>query len=393
MSHEILSMAKAMEPQLIQDRRYLHQNPELSFEEKNTMRYICQRLDKLGITYQSGIAGTGVLAEIRGKGEGKCLLIRADMDALPLLEKSDAPYCSTKPGVMHACGHDVHTAVLLSTCEFINKLRDRFFGTVKFAFQPGEETTGGAKPMIDAGVLENPKVDACIALHVDTDLLSGSIRIKSGPAYASPDDFYITVKGKGGHGAEPQNAIDPILIASQIVTQLQSIVSRNIDPFASAVITIGSIHAGDATNVIPDTAKLAGTARSLDNATRTFLEKKIETVVQTVCASFGAEYEYEFQKLFPPLINNECISELIAESAVRCLGEENCIKGGMPTMAGEDFAYFSQEVPSALFKLGCRNEAKGITAPIHNSLFDVDEEAMRYGLAIFADFALHFLKN
>lgn len=393
MSHEILSMAKAMEPQLIQDRRYLHQNPELSFEEKNTMRYICKRLDKLGISYQSGIAVTGVLAEVRGKDQGKCLLIRADMDALPLEEKSETSYCSTKPGVMHACGHDVHMAILLSACELINKLRDRFSGTVKFVFQPGEETTGGAKPMIDAGILENPKVDTCIALHVDTDLPSGSIRIKSGSAYASPDDFYITVKGKGGHGAEPQNAIDPILIAAQIVTQLQSIVSRNIDPFASAVITIGSIHAGNATNVIPDTAKLAGTARSLDNATRTFLEKKIETIVQTVCASFGAEYEYEFQKLFPPLINNECISELIAESAVRCLGEENCIKGGLPTMAGEDFAYFSQEVPSALFKLGCRNEAKGITAPIHNSLFDVDEEAMKYGLAIFADFALHFLKN
>ena len=392
MSHEILSMAKAMEPQLIQDRRYLHQNPELSFEEKNTMRYICQRLDKLGISYQSGIAGTGVLAEIRGKGEGKCLLIRADMDALPLLEKSDAPYCSKKPGVMHACGHDVHTAVLLSACELINKLRDRFSGTVKLAFQPGEETTGGAKPMIDAGILDNPKVDACIALHVDTDLPSGRIRIKSGSAYASPDDFYITVKGKGGHGAEPQNAIDPILIAAQIITQLQSIVSRNIDPFASAVVTVGSVHAGDATNVIPDTAKLAGTARSLDNATRALLEQKIETVVQTVCASFGAEYEYEFQKLFPPLINHEIISELIAESAVRCLGEENCIKGGLPTMAGEDFAYFSQDVPSALFKLGCRNETKRITATIHNSLFDVDEEAMKYGLAIFVDFALHFLK-
>ena len=382
-----------MEPQLIADRRYFHENPELSFCEYKTMDYICKRLDSLGISYQSGIAGTGILAEVKGCKDGKCLLIRADMDALPITEKTNVSYASKNDGVMHACGHDVHTAILLSTCELLYQLRDEFCGTIKFAFQPGEETTGGAKPMIDAGILENPKVDACIALHVDSDLLTGTIRIKPGPAYASPDDFYITIKGKGGHGAEPHNAIDPIIIAAEIITQLQCIVSRNTNPFSSAVVTVGSVHAGDATNVIPDIAELSGTARSLDTKTREMLEKNIEAIVKSVCDAHKAEYKYHFDKLFPPLENDLDISNLIAKSANRCIGEENCLVGGLPTMAGEDFAYFSQAVPSALFKLGCRNEEEGITAPIHNSLFNVDEACMAYGVAIFSDFALHFLKD
>ena len=393
MANDLLAMAKSMEPQLITDRRYFHENPELSFCEHKTMEYICNRLRSLGITFQDGIAGTGVLAEVKGAKEGKCLLIRADMDALPITEKNEVSYGSKNDGVMHACGHDVHTAILLSTCELLFQLRHNFSGTVKFAFQPGEETTGGAKPMIDAGILENPKVDACIALHVDPDLPTGSIRIKPGPAYASPDDFYITVKGKGGHAAEPHHAIDPIVIAAEIITQLQGIVERNNDAFPSAVVTVGSVHAGEATNVIPDIAELTGTARSLDNKTRAMLEEKIEAVVKTVCDVHGAEYKYYFDKLFPPLENNEMVSDLIAKSASRCIGEDNCIVGGLPTMAGEDFSYFSQAVPSALFKLGCRNEEKGITAPIHNSYFNIDEASMAYGVAIFSDFALHFLEG
>ena len=289
---------------------------------------------------------------------------------------------------MHACGHDAHTAVLLNTCELLYRLRDSFSGTIKFAFQPGEETDGGAKPMIDAGILENPKVDACIALHVDSDIPAGGIRIKKGPLYASPDNFYITVKGKGGHAAEPQHAIDPILISAEIISQLQAITKQE----KNAVVTVATIHGGDATNVIPDMVSLSGTARSLDCDTRAFLEENIEGVVRSVCDAFGADYEYEFEKLFPPLVNDETVANLIAESAIQCFGEEACIKGGVPTMAGEDFAYFSLERPSALFKLGCRNEEKNIIAPIHNSLFDIDESALLCGLSVFTSCALRFLQ-
>lgn len=380
-----------LEKQLITDRRYIHQHPELSFCETNTMQYVCDRLDAMGIPYRKGIAGTGVLAEIRGKNLGKCLLIRADMDALALEEKRDTQYTSQNRGVMHACGHDAHTAIALSTCGLLYEMRDRFSGTVKVAFQPGEETTGGAEPMIQEGILENPKVDACIALHMDSDLETGTMRVKSGPMYASPDDFSIVIKGRGGHGAEPHLAVDPILVAAQVICQLQTIVSRNLDPFEEAVVTVGSIHAGNATNVIPDSAQLSGTARALTEEMRSFLSERIHTITKNICAAYGAEYEYEFIRLFPPLINDAAVAAALFESAKRCLGTENCIWGGRPTMAGEDFAYFSQKVPSAIFKLGCRNEALGITVPIHNPYFDIDENSMKCGVAIFADFVMHFL--
>lgn len=390
--NDVMKLAYGIKEQVVADRRYLHQNPELSFQEYNTADYICARLDKLGIPYKKGIAQTGILAEI-SNGDGKCLLIRADMDALPLQEKNNVSYASQAKEIMHACGHDAHTAILLNTCELLWKNRELFKGTVKFVFQPGEETTGGAQPMISTGILKNPDVDGCIALHMDSDIPTGKIRIKSGPMYASPDDFAITIIGKGGHGAEPHHAVDPIVVAAHIITQLQTIISRNVDPFQEAVITIGSIHAGHATNIIPDTAKLLGTARTLTNEMREFVSEKIQNVVKSVCQCYGADYKYEFIKLFPPLINDDKISDLILESGKRCIGENNCITGGLPTMAGEDFAYFSQEVPSALFKLGCRNEEKGIVYPIHNPQFDIDEESLPIGVGIFTDFALSFLNS
>lgn len=384
----ILLMAKKMESSCIADRQYLHRHPELSFQEENTMHYICKRLDALKIPYKNQIAGTGILAEVKGKGDGKCLLIRADMDALPLREQTDLPYASQNENVMHACGHDVHTAILLSTCELLNQCKDEFLGTVKFAFQPGEETSGGAKPMIDAGVLQNPAVDACIALHVDTDIPVGTVRIKEGTLYASPDDFYITLKGKGAHGAEPQNAIEVTEIAAEIIPKLHALRDEE-----NGIVSVCSVHAGSATNVIPDTLTMCGTARSLNREARVYLENAIHQIVRDVCLKFHAEYTYRFEKLFPPLVNHPQIAELLKQSATACLEESNCIWGGKPTMAGEDFAYFSQAVPSALMKLGCRNEEKGIVAPIHSPYFNIDESAMKNGVAIFADFALRFLKE
>lgn len=391
MDKAIYSIIEKLENQIISDRRYIHQNPEVSFEEYNTMEYICKRLDSLGIKYEKNIAGTGVLAQIDSGKEGKCLLIRADIDALPVTEKNELEFKSVNDGVMHACGHDAHTAILLNTCEVLNQLKYSWCGTLKFAFQPAEETTGGAKPMIEYGILDNPKVDACIALHVDSDLTVGTIRVKEGPLYASPDNFEITINGRGAHGAEPHLAIDPIVISAQIINQLQTIVSRGIDPFGQAVVTVGSIHSGDTYNVIPDSAKLLGTARSYDAETRDMLENKIGEIAKNICASYGAECIYNFIRLYPPLINDSEIADKLYECAKDFLGDENCIKGGNPSMAGEDFAYFSQLVPSALFKLGCRNDDKGINAPLHNPYFNIDEDCLKYGVGVFVDFALNFL--
>lgn len=389
---EVKTIINRIYKQAVSDRRHLHMNPELSFKEYNTSDYICSRLDDIGISYKRNIAGTGVLAELNGKGKGRCLLLRADMDALPLTEKNESAYKSQNDGVMHACGHDVHTAILLNVCEVLSKLKDEFNGTIKFVFQPGEETKGGAEPMIAEGILENPGVDAAVALHVEPELAAGKIRVKSGALYASPDDFYITIKGKGAHGAEPQNSIDPTIIAAEIIIKLQTIVSRNLSPFDTAAVSVGSIHGGNATNVIPDMVEITGTARSLLPNVRNILERRIGEIVKSICESYGAEFEYKFDRLFPPLINNADISEMIYQSGLRCLGAENCVKGGSVTMAGEDFSYFCERVPAALFKLGSGNAEKGITAPIHSSDFDIDETCIMTGIEVFTDFILHFLR-
>lgn len=389
----IKSLISDAEPKLISIRRYLHANPELSFEEYNTQKYICSYLDNIGIEYTE-MVGTGVAALIKGSkvsDNPRTLLIRADIDALPIKEQSNKEYSSNNNGIMHACGHDAHTAILLGVCEILNNIRESFSGCVKLVFQPGEETTGGAKPMIDAGVLSDPKVDACVALHVDPDINTGSIRIKPGSLYASPDDFSITITGRGGHGAEPHNCIDPINISAHIITALMTLVSREINPFDEAVVSIGSIHSGTATNIIPDTAVIRGTARSLTNEIRTALKTRIGEIANSVCSAYGAKCDYEFVELFPPLINDELVAKQIYSSAIKALGEDKCIWGGKATMAGEDFAYFTQEAPSALFKLGCRNEDLGIIHPLHHSSFDIDEACLGVGVTAFVGFALDFL--
>ena len=382
------------EKNMIANRRHLHMYPELSFHEKNTMEYICKYLELNGIPYQKEIAKYGVMVSIEGgKKNGRCVALRADMDALPLQEKNNHAYASKNKGIMHACGHDGHTAILLTVCKILFEMRETLHGTVKCLFQPGEETTGGAEPMIQEGVLENPKVDACFALHMDPEIESGKIQIKPGPIYASPDDFEIEIIGRGGHGAEPHRCIDPILAAAQIIVQLQSIVSRSLNPFDQAVVTVGAIHGGETTNVIPDRVKILGTARAMTEEIRELLRTRIEEIVKAVCLSCGASYTYRFIKLFPPLINHPDMAELIYTAAVDCLGVASCIYGGESTMAGEDFAYFAKAVPSALFKLGCANHEKGIIHPIHSSKFDIDESCLKVGAMIFLNSVLHFLSQ
>lgn len=385
-----------LENELKENRRYIHMHPELSFKECNTARFIQKKLDEMGVSYKADIAGNGICAVIYGSGGSdtvcsKSMLIRADMDALPIDEVSDKPYKSQVKNVMHACGHDAHTAVLLGVCKVLNNLKDCFGGVVKAVFQPGEETSGGALPMIEEGVLENPHADICLALHCDSDLNCGTIRIKPGSLYASPDDFKIIVKGKGGHGAEPHKCIDPIIISAEIIQGLNNLISRETDPFDNAVISIGSIHGGSATNIIPDSVEIRGTARSLTNEIRGFLKKRIGEIANGICKAYGAACEYEYTELFPPLINNIELSEIVYKSACGILGKDKCIWGGSSTMAGEDFAYFSQSRPSVLFKLGCRSEKLGIVHPIHHSSFDIDEDCLKTGVKVFTAVALDYL--
>lgn len=393
---EISEQINRIEAELKENRRYIHMHPELSFREYNTSSFIQKKLDEMGVKYVSGIAENGICAYIYGnkniESESmKSILIRADMDALPIDEVSDKPYKSQNKNVMHACGHDAHVAVLLGVCKVLNNFKDKFGGVVKAVFQPGEETSGGALPMIEEGVLENPHTDVCVALHCDSDLDCGTIRVKPGSLYASPDDFRITVKGKGGHGAEPHNCIDPIMISASIIQALNNLISRETDPFDNAVISVGSIHGGSATNIIPDSVEIQGTARSLTNEVRGFLKKRIGETADGICKTFGAECEYEYTELFPPLINDEKLAEDVYNSACRSLGKDKCVWGGAPTMAGEDFSYFSQNRPSVLFKLGCRNKSLGIVSPIHHSSFDIDENCLKTGVKVFVGFVLDYL--
>lgn len=393
---EISEQINRIEAELKENRRYIHMHPELSFREYNTSSFIQKKLDEMGIKYVSGIAENGICAYIYGnkniESESmKSILIRADMDALPIDEVSDKPYKSQNKNVMHACGHDAHVAVLLGVCKVLNNFKDKFGGVVKAVFQPGEETSGGALPMIEEGVLENPHTDVCVALHCDSDLDCGTIRVKPGSLYASPDDFRITVKGKGGHGAEPHNCIDPIMISASIIQALNNLISRETDPFDNAVISVGSIHGGSATNIIPDSVEIQGTARSLTNEVRGFLKKRIGETAEGICKTFGAECEYEYIELFPPLINDEKLAEDVYDSACRSIGKDKCVWGGAPTMAGEDFSYFSQNRPSVLFKLGCRNKSLGIVSLIHHSSFDIDENCLKTGVKVFVGFVLDYL--
>ncbi len=393
---EISEQINRIEAELKENRRYIHMHPELSFREYNTSSFIQKKLDEMGIKYVSGIAENGICAYIYGNKNiesksMKSILIRADMDALPIDEVSDKPYKSQNKNVMHACGHDAHVAVLLGVCKVLNNFKDKFGGVVKAVFQPGEETSGGALPMIEEGVLENPHTDVCVALHCDSDLDCGTIRVKPGSLYASPDDFRITVKGKGGHGAEPHNCIDPIMISASIIQALNNLISRETDPFDNAVISVGSIHGGSATNIIPDSVEIQGTARSLTNEVRGFLKKRIGETAEGICKTFGAECEYEYTELFPPLINDEKLAEDVYDSACRSIGKDKCVWGGAPTMAGEDFSYFSQNRPSVLFKLGCRNKSLGIVSLIHHSSFDIDENCLKTGVKVFVGFVLDYL--
>lgn len=385
--------ANHIKDELIEIRRTLHQYPELGFEETNTSKFIKDFLRKEGIQFKE-FAGTGVCGIIEGTKEGvnnKVIGLRADIDGLPMQDKKVCSYASKVSGKMHACGHDGHTTILLGAAKLLNKNKDKFNGTVKLIFEPAEETTGGAKVMIEEGVLTNPTVDVMCGLHVEETLDAGMIMVRRGTVNAASNPFNITIKGSGGHGAYPDTAIDPIVMASHVVTSLQSIVSREIKPVNPAVVTIGSIHGGTAQNIIPNEVKLGGIIRSMTNEDREFAKARLKEIVNGICTTFRGSAEIEIEESYPCLYNDDNMVKILEDSAINIIGSENVKVQKNPKLGVESFAYFANKVPSVFYFLGIRNEEKGIVHPAHNSLFDIDEDALPIGVAIQCEVAMNYL--
>jgi len=374
---------RALQPQLVEWRRRLHQRPELSFTEHLTAEFISQKLQEWGIKHQIGIAKTGIVATIDSGKPGLVLAIRADMDALPIQEENQVSYRSKHDGIMHACGHDGHTAIALGTAYYLANHRQDFNGIVKIIFQPAEEGPGGAKPMIEAGVLKNPDVDAIIGLHLWNNLPLGTLGVRSGPLMAAVEIFECTILGKGGHGAMPHQTVDSIVVAAQIVNALQTIVARNVDPIDSAVVTVGEFHAGKAHNVIADTAKMSGTVRYFNPVYQGFFRKRVEQVIAGICQSHGASYDLNYYSLYPPVINDAKIAELVRKVADSVVETPAGVVPECQTMGGEDMSFFLQAVPGCYFFLGSANPAKNLAYPHHHPRIDFDETALGMGVEMF----------
>jgi len=382
-----IEQAKEIQAELSAIYRELHQIPELAYNEYKTSEYIKKRLEEYGIKYKT-VFKTGVCADIMGDSMGETVILRADIDALPIKEESGVEFASEN-GNMHACGHDVHTTVLLGTAKVLNSSKDRIKGTVRLVFQPAEEGDGGAEFMIKDGIMKD--VSAAFALHVEPLEKVGNIQVKYGPIMASPDDFELTVKGKGGHGAYPHTCVDTILTASMIVNAYQTVVSRNIDPMTAAAVSVCSFHSGNCTNAIPDTAYLTGTARSIDYETREKLMYLLEKIAKDTAKSMGAECDFKFKPLFPPTVNDKEMTDLVAISAQKLgLGVAWLDKA---SMAGDDFAYFLEKVPGAYFKLGVGNKNQGAVYPIHSPKFKIDEQALHIGTAVMSQIACDYLSR
>ena len=384
-------LANAQHAELVNIRRHLHENPELGFEEVATAQYIADYLAGLGLEVTSQVAKTGVVALLRGARPGKTVAIRADMDALPIQELNEVPYKSKHPGKMHACGHDAHVAAAIGAARILWELRDQINGNVKFIFQPAEEAPGGAEPMIAAGVLENPTVDAIIGGHVWGGLESGIIEVMSGPTMASSDIIRLKIIGKGGHAAQPHTTIDPIVIASEIVGALQKLVSRQTDPFESVVISICSFHAGDVFNVIPHSAYMEGAVRTLNNELRQELPHKIEKIIRGITEPYGATYELDYYLGYPVTVNDPGVTETVRRAAISVLGADKVRVAARASMGGEDYAYFLNKVPGTYIRIGTRNPEKGICQEMHHPRFDIDEAVLELTPVVYAQAAFDLL--
>jgi amidohydrolase len=391
MKNRIKTLAKAYAPEFTAIRRHLHSHPELSFQEFETSALIQQKLTEFGVPFQAGIAGTGIIALIAGKNPAsKTIALRADMDALPITEANDVSYKSTNTGVMHACGHDVHTSCVLGATKILNELKDHFEGTIKVLFQPGEEKhPGGASIMIEEGALDNPRPDAILGLHVHPTLEAGKVGFHAGKYMASADEIYITIKSKGGHAAQPHLTVDTILVASQLVVSLQQIISRNNNPFSPSVLSICAFNGGFTTNVIPSEVKLMGTFRAMDETWRFKAHELIRKQAIGIAEAMGATIDIEILVGYPTLYNNEEVTAKATGFATDYLGEAY-VGDTEIRMGAEDFAFYSQVVPACFFRLGTGNVARGITSGVHTPTFDVDEQAIEVGIGTMAYLATQF---
>jgi amidohydrolase len=393
LKEDIKFLSKQIFPEVVANRRHLHANPEISFEEFETSLFVQKKLDEIGIPWEV-MANTGVVAHLKGNlPSDKTIALRADMDALPIHEVAGREYGSKNAGKMHACGHDAHTSSLLGAAEILNALKDRFGGTVKFIFQPGEEKLpGGASIMIKEGVLENPSPSAVIGQHVMPMIEAGKIGFRSGKYMASSDEIYVKVKGKGGHGAQPQQNIDPIVITAHIITALQQIVSRIADPKIPSVLSFGKIIAEGATNVIPDEVYLEGTFRTFSEDWRVKAHEKMKKMAVGIAESMDASCDFEIRKGYPVLVNEESLTKQTRTFAEDYLGKENVVDLDL-WLAAEDFAFYSQQVPACFYRLGTGNKELGITSPVHTSTFDIDENALELSTGLMAYLAVKQLGN
>ncbi len=394
LKEKIKILAKAYKEDVIQNRRHLHANPELSFHEYKTATFVKEKLEEIGITHIESKADTGWTALIEGRNPGKnTLALRADMDALPIIEANDVSFKSQNIGVMHACGHDVHTASLLGAAKILHAIKDEFEGTIKLIFQPGEEVApGGASLMIREKVLENPTPKGIIGQHVMPFIPVGKVGFRPGIYMASADELYITVKGKGGHAAMPEFLIDPVLIAAHLIVALQQVVSRAASPKIPSVLSFGRVEALGATNVIPNEVKIQGTFRTLDEPWRAKAHEKMLQIAHGIVEGMGGELDFEIRKGYPFLKNEPEITARAKQAAQEYLGEENVLDLDI-WMAAEDFAFYSQIVDGCFYRLGTRNEAKGIVSGVHTPTFDIDEDALEIGAGLMAWLAVSELQK
>ncbi len=389
LKERIKSLAKSNFEEIKKTREHLHANPELSFEEFKTAEFISQKLKEWDIPHETGVAETGVVVLIKGKNpEKKVTALRADIDALPITEQNDVPYKSTNIGVMHACGHDVHTSSMLGTAKILHELKDQFEGTAKLIFQPGEEKVpGGASLMIKAGVLQKPEVNNIIGQHVMPLIPVGKVGFRSGMYMASADELYVKVIGKGGHGAMPEMNVDPVIISAHILVALQQIVSRHASPKIPSVLSFGKVIAEGATNIIPNEVYIEGTFRTFNEEWRQSAHQKMKKMAEGMAESMGAKCEFEVRKGYPFLVNEPELTDRAKNKAIEFLGKENVLDLDL-WLAAEDFAYFSQEKPACFYRLGVRNEAKGITSSVHTPTFDIDSAALETGMGLMSWLAI-----
>lgn len=375
--------------ELISIRRHLHRTPETDFEEIKTSAFIRSKLDEYGIPYTTS-AKTGTVALIKGKNSNKTVLLRADIDGLPIKDESKFEIKSEREGYMHACGHDIHATCLLGAAKILNDIKDELNGNVKLVFQPAEEGVGGALPMIEDGILENPHVDAAFALHVEPLEKTGNIQVKDGSIMASPDDFKIVVHGVGGHASAPEKCVNPVTIGTAIITEFEKL-NATVLKDKPCVMTVCYFNGGTCNNAIPQTAEIMGTARSLDNETREMLIELLDKTAHETAKKHGTTIDFTFNKLFPPVVNNSEMNDVIRNSAKKLTCINEVVTLDKPAMAGDDFSYFGENVPSAYFKLGVGNVEKEAVYPIHSPKFIADEDALPIGSAILSQTAVDYL--